>query len=219
MKFNMGKANLNNYTSVKDSTHYLKKSAGSATELFGNNMIKKAKTKNCTDLENININQLGYLLTSTNNNKQFLSPQNGPGQKIIFIKNDNNKFKEKYTGNLSKDSLKVIPTQANTQTNNNLENKNQNEVQYLLRNTYNNVKIYPTTFLNNKIIYQTENNINNNNTSRPYNKNNIEKKEMQNKNTNTNYENANSIEEVHFLYVKTIQNGKNLILKWDKCNN
>ena len=219
MKFNMGKANINNYTSVKDSTHYLKKSAGSATELFGNNMIKKTKTKNCTDLENININQLGYLLTSTNNNKQFLSPQNGPGQKIIFIKNDNNKFKEKYTGNLSKDSLKVIPTQANTQTNNNLENKNQNEVQYLLRNTYNNVKIYPTTFLNNKIIYQTENNINNNNTSRPYNKNNIEKKEMQNKNTNTNYENANSIEEVHFLYVKTIQNGKNLILKWDKCNN
>ena len=88
-----------------------------------------------------------------------------------------------------------------------------------MRNTYNNVKIYPTTFLNNKIIYQTENNINNNNTSRPYNKNNIEKKEMQNKNTNTNYENANSIEEVHFLYVKTIQNGKNLILKWDKCNN
>ena len=27
-------------------------------------------------------------------------------------------------------------------------------MQYLLRNTYNNVKIYPTTVLNNKIIYQ-----------------------------------------------------------------
>ena len=40
-----------------------------------------------------------------------------------------------------------------------------------------------------------------------------------NLNNNTNYENAKSVEEVHFLYVSTIQNGKNLILKWDKCNN
>ena len=102
--------------------------------------------------------------------------------------------------------------------NNNLSNKN--EIQYLLKNTYNNVKIYPTTFLNNKIIYQTENNNinnpNNNKTMRIYTKNNIEKKESVNK--NTNYENANSVEEVHFLYVKTIQNGKKLILKWDKFN-
>ena len=102
--------------------------------------------------------------------------------------------------------------------NNNLSNKN--EIQYLLKNTYNNVKIYPTTFLNNEIIYQTENNNinnpNNNKTMRIYTKNNIEKKESVNK--NTHYENANSVEEVHFLYVKTIQNGKKLILKWDKFN-
>ena len=35
----------------------------------------------------------------------------------------------------------------------NLDDQNKS-VQYLLRNTYNNVKIYPTTVLNNKIIYQ-----------------------------------------------------------------
>ena len=224
MKYNMGKNYVNNYTSVKDSNHNLKKSAGSATELFGNNMIKKTKTKNSEDLNNININQIGYILTSPdNNNKQFLSPQNIPAQKIIFIKN-NNKLKDKNNGhNISKESLKVFPNQPNDQINNNIDNKNKDEIQYLLRNTYNNVKIYPTTFLNNKIIYQTENNSNSNintfinNTSRPYIKNNIEKKEIFNK--NNNYENADSIEEVHFLYVNTIQKGNNLILKFDRCNN
>ena len=225
MKFNMGNRNyLNNYTSVKGSTHNLKKSAGSATELFGNNMIKKTKTKNSADLNNININQIGYILTSPgNNNKQFFSPH-APSQKIIFIKNDNNKLKDKNVGhNISKDSLKVFPNQSNEQIDNNIDSKNKSEIQYLLRNTYNNVKIYPTTFLNNKIIYQTESNnnsninnfINNNhNTSRPYIKTSIEKKENLNK--KNSYENIGSVEEVHFLYVNTIQKGNNLILKMDK---
>ena len=235
IKFNLGKNNSNNYTSAKESSHFLKKSAGSATELFGNNMIKKTKTKqkNNSDLNNINISPIGYILTTKgSNNKAFLSPQNGPGQKIIFLKNENNKIKDKYIGNISKDSVKVIQTQGNEQiNNNNLDDKNKNGIQYLLRNTYNNVKIYPTTFLNNKIIYQTENNndnINNNdsnNNSMCLTKNKSEKLIINNNvkkgnlNTKKNYENAKSIEEVHFLYVRTIQNGKNLILKWDKCNN
>ena len=236
MKMNIGKNNLNSYTNIKESSHLLKKSVGSATELFGNNMIKKAKTKpkKNTDLNNININpinQIGYILNTTgNNNRQFLSPQGGQGPKIIFLKKEKINLKEKYIGNLSKDSLKVIQTPGNEKIkNNNLDDKDKNNIQYLLRNTYNNVKIYPTTFLNNKIIYQTENNNNINNIDNDNNHIHILKNKSEklmfnkgikkvNFNINSNYENANSIEEVHFLYVKTIQNGKNLILKWDKCN-
>ena len=243
MKFNMGKNNSNNYMSMKESFHNLKKSAGSATELFGSNYIKKTKTKTrtCSDLNNIN--PIGYILStaqtsnnnssnlniSNNNNKLYLSPRT-PAQKIIFLKNDKNKKDKYYNQNINKDSLKVIQTQTQTQANepiNNLEDKSKNGVQYLLRNTYNNVKIFPTTFLNNKIIYQTENNMNNPNlkSSRNLNinNNNLYKKEkvdinIDEKNNKTNYEKSQSIEEVHFLYVSTTQNGKQLILKWDKCN-
>ena len=230
MKFHIGKNNSSNH--MKDSSaNILKKSVGSASELFGNSVIKKTKTKqkNCSDLDNININQinpLGYILNTSSgiNNSQFFSPQNGLslGQKIIFLKNEKNKIKDKYIGNISKDSLKVIKTQGNNQSTNNLDDKN--GVQYLLRNTYNNVKIYPTTFLNNKIIYQSDNNIKDNNNIH-FIKNKSEKilinknDNIKNNKNNTNLDNAKSIEEVHFLYVNTIQNGKNLILKWDKCNN
>ena len=73
--------------------------------------------------------------------------------------------------------MQVIHAQGNEQiNNNNLDNK-KNEIQYLLRNTFNNVKIYPTTFLNNKIIYKTENNNNmDNNNKLKLTKNKSEKK-------------------------------------------
>lgn len=224
MKFNMSKNNTNNYINMKDSIHNLKKSAGSATELFGNNYIKKTKTKtkNCSELNNIN--PIGYILNSTGNNgKSYFSPRNTPGQKIIFLKNEKNKIKEKYFNpNINKESLKVIQTQGNEQINN-IDDKNKTGIQYLLRNTYNDVKIFPTTFLNNKIIYQTESNTNNthNNKQSTDNKN-IETKstvDTVQKNGVSSYEKSQSIEEIHYLYVSTIQNGKNLILKWDKCNN
>ena len=233
-KFNIGKNNSNYY---KESSYNLKKSSGSATNLFGNsnNLIKKAKTKqkHNSDFSNININQIGYIISTTgNSSKPFLSPQSGPGQKIFFLKNDKNKMKEKYIQNISKDSVKIIPTQTNEQINiNNLDDKNKNGIQYLLRNTYNDVKIYPTTFLNNKIIYQTENNsnlntnINSCNISLNFHKNKSEKiiggvdAKNNSLNINSKYENAGTIEEVHFLYVTTIQNGKNLISKLDKFNN
>ena len=231
---------------MKESFHNLKKSAGSATELFGNNYIKKTKMKTRTCSELNNINSIGYILTSTatsnnknnninnnnNNNKLFLSPRNTPGQKIIFLKNEKNKLKDKYFNqNINKDNLKVIQTQANEPINN-IEDKNKSTgIQYLLRNTYNDVKIFPTTFLNNKIIYQTENNINNTNSTSNRNNDikneNLNKKDKQSvnisisideKNNIANYEKSQSIEEVHYLYVSTIQNGKKLILKWDKCN-
>ena len=236
MKINTGKNNINSYANIKESSHHLQKSAGSALELFGNNMIKKAKTKSKknTDLNNININPInpiGYILTTTgNNNRQFLSPHGAQGQKIIILKKEKNNLKDKYIGNLSKDSLKIIQTQGNEQiNNNNLDDKDKNNIQYLLRNTYNNVKIYPTTVLNNKIIYQTENknninNIDNDNSHIHILKNKSEKLMFNKANKkgnfkiNPNYENANSIEEVHFLYVSIIQKGKNLIVKLDKYN-
>ena len=227
MKFNMAKNNTNNYINMKDSIHNLKKSAGSATELFGNNYIKKTKTKtkNCSELNNIN--PIGYILSSTGSNgKPYFSPWNTPGQKIIFLKNEKNKIKEKYFNpNINKESLKVIQTQGNEQINN-IDDKNKTGIQYLLRNTYNDVKIFPTTFLNNKIIYQTETNTNNtnntNNSKQNIDNKNIETKatvDTVQKNGVSSYEKSQSIEEVHYLYVSTIQNGKNLILKWDKCNN
>ena len=229
IKYNKEKNN-SNYN--KEPSYNLKKSAGSATDLFGNNnFIKKTKTKpkHSSDFNNININKIGYIISTTGkNNKPFLSPQNGPGQKIIFLKNETNKLKDKYTHNINKEPLKILPTQTNEQINiNNLDDKNKNGIQYLLRNTYNNVKIYPTTFLNNKIIYQTENNSNLNtnlnscNSTLHFYKNKSEKiinNDETQKNTikNSKNENARTIEEVHFLYVSTIQNGKNLISKWDK---
>jgi hypothetical protein len=233
MKFNLGSKN-------KETFNKMIKSAGSAAELFNSN-VKKTKTKNCSDLKDIN--PLGYILTNNenNNNKAFFSPQNAPGQKIIFLDKDKNKGNGKYfTHNLSKDSLKVIhppsPSQTNEQTNNEPEIKNKNSVQYLLRNTYNNVKIYPTTFLNNKIIYQTESNshtnINNNNNTNTnsndssihYNNSKVKKEiiiidKNDKKNSLDNNQkngNAQSVEEIHFLYVITIQNGKNLISQMDK---
>ena len=222
MKYNVDRNPLHNYTSVKESSHNLKKSAGSATDIFGKNMIKKTKTKtkNISGLNGINLNQLGYILnTDGNNNIKFLSPQG----KIIFLKNEKNKINDKSQGNkTSKAFYKGIKVQTNGKMNNNIENKN--GIQYLLRNTYNNVKIYPTTFLNNKIIYQTKNNNNNNsNNSNIHNnsKHNIhltKNKNQQFINNNDkkiNNEGAASIEEVHFLYVNTIQNGKKIILKYD----
>jgi hypothetical protein len=230
MKFNLGGKN-------KETFNNMIKSAGSAADLFSSN-AKKNKTKNCSDLNDMN--PLGYILTNNenNNNKAFFSPQNAPSQKIIFLEKDKNKGSGKYLGhNLSKDSLKVIhhpsPSQTNEQTNNESEIKNKNSVQYLLRNTYNNVKIYPTTFLNNKIIYQTENNshvnINNTNTnsndsSIQYNNSKVKKEiiiidKNDKKNSihnNQKNENAQTVEEIHYLYVKTIQNGKNLISQFDK---
>ena len=101
-----------------------------------------------------------------------------------------------------------------------------------MRNTYNNVKIYPTTFLNNKIIYQTENNThaninnntNSNDSSMQYNNSKVKKEiiiinKNDKKNSIDNNQkngNAQTVEEIHFLYVKTIQNGKNLISQMGK---
>lgn len=117
----------------------------------------------------------------------------------------------------------------------NLDDQNKS-VQYLLRNTYNNVKIYPTTVLNNKIIYQenkknekmshsVNNSVNssiNNSSSKKKSESNKKKininiiDDKNNENKNTEYQ---SVEEVHYLLVKTIHNGRKMISNMDKKNN
>jgi hypothetical protein len=112
MKFNMGKNNSNNYISMKESFHNLKKSGGSATELLGKNYIKKQKTRTCSDLNNIN--QIGYILinattsnNNSNNNKLYLSPRTPAQQKIIFLKMTKIKKKNILTNILIKILLKL----------------------------------------------------------------------------------------------------------------
>ena len=134
--------------------YLLKKSGGSATELFRNNFIKKSNTnKNIPEMDNIK-DQIGYIFSTNGSaNKVFLSPQNSKGQKIIFLKNEKNKKEPKdksrknsKNNSSAKDSKKKALTQKNEKNldlddiNMNLDEKNKS-VQYLLRNTYNNVKI------------------------------------------------------------------------------
>ena len=227
IKYNIDRYPLHNFTSVKESSHNLKKTASSAADIFKDNNIKRAKTKpkNISCSNSINLKQIEYKInTDRNNNLKFLSPHSSFGPKIIFVKSNKNKINDKsQRNNINKTSFKGTKVQTNEKRNNNIENKN--EIQYFLRNTYNNVKIYPTTFLNNKIIYQTKN-YNNANIAN-FHKNSKSKSKIQlsknknqqfihNKDKKTIYGNVASIEEVHFLYVNTIQNGKKIILEYDK---
>ena len=154
----------NNNYNTNSNNNLLKKTTGSVNELFRNNFIKKSKTNNLN-------NQIGYILSTTGNvnssNKApFLSPQNYSGQKILFFKNDKSKNKDpkeksrknSNTNSSNKEQKKINLRKSENNVNVrdinlNLDERNKS-VQYLLRNTYNNVKIYPTTVLNNKIIYQ-----------------------------------------------------------------
>ena len=240
IKFNIGKSSQN-FLNSKNSASNLKKNAGSAIELLdNNNYLKKPKTKNRNIVEINNINQIKYIYTTGSNQKSFLSPQNhGSNPKIIFLKNEKSKF---FDENTSKDT-KNKQTQGNEQSTNDGENK-KNHINCLLRNTFTNVKIYPTTILNNKIIYnQMDKNNNNptrNNTNNKENKNNksessnnnssmhynnsktkkekivietVDKKPSINNNNNENFE---SIEELHYFYIKTLQKGKKYAIKLDK---
>ena len=240
IKFNIGKSSQN-FLNSKNSSSNLKKNAGSACELLdNNNYLKKQKTKNRNIVEINNLNPIGYLHTTDSNQKSFLSPQNhGSNPKIIFLKNEKSKF---FDENTSKDS-KINQTQGNEQSTNDGENK-KNHINCLLRNTFTNVKIYPTTILNNKIIYnqmdKDKNNPTRNNTNNKENKNNksessnnnssmhynnskikkekivietVDKKPSISKNNNENFE---SIEELHYFYISTLQKGKKFAIKLDK---
>ena len=243
--------NFNYNYNTYSNNNLLKKTAGSANELFRNNFSKKIKNKNTSELNNINnLNQIGYIFTTSGNNnppnKAFLSPQSNSGQKIIFLKNDKNKLKEskeksrKSSTNSSnnKSDLKKNSLSKKKEKKLNVENlklnldEEQNKsVQYLLRNTYNNVKIYPTTVLNNKIIYKENkkpsHSVTNSANSSIHHSSNKKKNDLAKKriciniNNNSKINNVknnelNSVEEVHYFLVKTIQNSTNAIINLDK---
>ena len=154
----------------------------------------------------------------------------------MFLKKENSNF---YDQNTSKDS-KINQTQGNEKNNKDTEDK-KNQINCLMRNTFTNVKIYPTTILNNKIIYnQYDKNIqgkndgqnsknnksecSNNNSSMHHNNSKIKKEKIiidtaEKKPIKKKSENFQSIEEIHYFYVSTLQRGKNYAIKLDKCNN
>ena len=238
--------NYNTYS----NNNLLKKTAGSANELFRNNFSKKIKNKNTAELNNINnLNQIGYIFTTSGNNnppnKAFLSPQSTPGQKIIFLKNDKNKLKESKeksrkssTNSSNNKDLKKNSLSKKKEKKVNVENLKLNldepqnkSVQYLLRNTYNNVKIYPTTVLNNKIIYQdnkkASHSVTNSANSSIHHSSSKKKNDLSKKRIRININNNsrinsiknnefNTVEEVHYFLVKTIQNSRNMIINLDK---
>ena len=214
IKFNIGKSSQN-FLNNKISTTNLKKNAESAYELLDNNYLKKSKAKTKNVINVNNINQIGFIYTSGSDKKD--EPITPP-PKIIFLKNEK-----------SKDQLQM-------NDNNDKDNDDKKEgINCVLRNTFTNVKIYPTTFLNNKIIYQNDNSNNNNNnqnsnksdnsnnsSSMRHNNSKIKKEkiiiDIADKKSRKNNEKINfqSIEELHYFYVDTLQKGKAASIKLDK---
>lgn len=223
IKFNVNKKNQNFY-SPNNSTTYLKKNAGSAYDLL--------ETKNLN-----NINHLNYIYTNGNKQNSFLSPQNhGSNPKIIYFSNKKNKTQNQfYKQNTSKESkTNQIETKDNTQSNNNSEEDKKNKINLLLRNAFTNLKIYPTTILNNKVIYNNSSTKNNQNKTNEQNQKNkkgensnntskikkekivIETLDKKPSITISKAETFNSIEELHYFYVDTLQKGKNIAKELDK---
>ena len=196
------------------SANNLKKNAGSAFNLLdNNNNLKKSKTKNNNIIEINNLNPISYIYTSENNQKQLLSK--------------NEKIKN-FEQNKNKGSKKNIIS-GNESNNKDGENEN-NQINCVLRNTFNNVKIYPTTVLNNKIILnQVDKDIQNKNKNEDNNNNNannqtnnpkIKKEKIfidinDKKDTHKN-EKFESIEELHYFYIDILQKGKIYAIKLDK---
>ena len=216
IQFNIGKSSQNLLNS-KNSAENLKKNSGSAYELLNNintnNFNTKKKSKNIIKLNNIN--PLGFIYTSPNekNNEPITPNPLGLNSKIIFLKNEK---QMKYNENIID------------------EEEKKEDINCVLRNSYTNVKIYPTTFLNNKIIFQNNNNENNqsnknensiNISNMKYNNSKLKKEkiiintENQKNKNNENLLNFQSMEELHFFFVKTLQTGKNIVKDLDKSNN
>ena len=219
IKFNIGRSS-HNFLNSKNSAENLKKNAASEYELLANannenNFLKKPKGKNIIKLNNIN--PIGFIYSTQGNDKnnEAISPPHvGMNPKIIFLKNE-----------------KQIQSTENIID----EEEKKEGINCLLRNTFTNVKIYPTTFLNNKIIFQ---NVDKNNKNINNNENNLNTT-SENSNTSTMKHNSSkikkekividtekhekpnekfqSMEELHYFYVDMLQKGKNYIYELDKC--
>ena len=215
-----------NMLSPNNSRIHLKKNAESAIELM------ESKTKNLDNFNNIN--KINFNCTPGNKQNSFLSPQNhGSNPKIIFFNNEKSKTKDNfYNQNAAKDQNQK---KENEPININGGEDKKEQINLLLRNTFTNVKIFPTTILNNKIIYNNQSEKNNQNKNEEKSQDNtknlnsinsinsskikkekivietVDKKPTINKN-----ETFNSIEELHYFYVDTLQKGKVIAKDLDK---
>ena len=190
----------------------LKKNSGSSYELLNNiknNYLQNSNEKSKNIIKLNNINPIEFIYTSRNdknnkNNEQI-------HHKIIFLKKEKN--------NNSKENIIK-------------EEEKKESINCLLRNNFANVKIYPTTFLNNKIIFQ---NVNPNKNIKNIKKNNsINNVGVMKKNNSKikkekiiidstekpkeKKENFQSIEELHFFIIDTLQKGKIFAQDLDKSN-
>jgi len=213
IKFNIGKSSQN-FLNSQISKANLKKNAESAYELLDdNNYLKKSKVKPKKITNVNNINPMGFIYNSgTGKKDEPISPP----PKIIFLKTEKNE-----------EEIKV--------NQNNNQEENTDGINCLMRNTFTNVKIYPTTILNNKIIYQNDKNNNNNITNQSSNnksENSNNSSTMRHSNSKIKKEkiiinstdknpkndekiNIQSIEELHYFFVKTLQKGKIFSFKLD----
>ena len=207
IKFNIGRSSQN-FLNSKNSVENLKKNAASEYDLIpnankDNNFLKKPKGKNVIKLNDIN--PIGFIYSAQGNNKnnnEAISTQsNGMNPKIIFLKNE-----------------KQMQSTENIID----EEEKKEGINCLLRNTFTNVKIYPTTFLNNKIIFQNvdKNNKNINNTSTmKHNSSKIKKEKIviDTEKHDKTKEKFQSMEELHYFYVDMLQKGKKYVFELDRC--
>ena len=230
IKFNEEKSRKNKLNSKNPSIH-LKKSSGSAIELT------EAKERNLSGINNIN--PLDYLFTNGNKQNKFLSPNNhSSNPKIIFFNDEKNKTQKNFY-KLNRNESKINQNQIKENEQNNTDNANvkdekdkKNQINLLLKNTFTNVKIFPTTILNNKIIYNNSSEKNSRNKSKEQNQqsktnensiNNISKikkekiviETIDKKPFINKEETFNSIEELHYFYVDTLQKGRTIANEMD----
>jgi hypothetical protein len=198
IKFNIGKSSQKLLNS-KNPQIQLKRNVGSEIELL------EAKTKNLSNLTNIN--PLDYIYTSGNKQNKFLSPNNqNSNPKIIFFNDEKNKTKDKYY-NLNRKESNINQNQTKEIEQNNSDKANvkdgedkKNQINLLLKNTFTNVKIFPTTILNNKIIF--------NNPSEKSNQNKNNEQSQQNKNNENSVNNSKIKKEK--IVIETIDKKPNI---------
>ena len=190
---------------------------------YGNIGINSSNNINNVSNINSHNNQIGYLFTSGNSNYNHpLSPHLSRGNSKEYYNNISkrqqvNPNRNNNTGNTSNEiflvnnSTDYLPTSPN---NNRAMYKSYNNG--IFRNISNNMvsKGYPTILLKNKSIVTKDNTTATNqsdNDSKQKKDSILTEQTLYNKN-----ENEKSIEDIHFMFVKMIQNGRKLELKLEQ---
>ena len=223
---------LNNYDNNsynQISVNNLLKS--SSSEIFSSAISNKTHTKSFFDYNNLKINinnnndntnnennnnKFGYVLTSGNNNRDLLSPNSN--QLIQDLKKQISTHNRNISLCSNESYLINTPTEyLPTSPNSGFISKNVNSNIY--RNISNKMisKGYPTVAMKSKPNTTKENTVSITNQSNNESKNNKKESILTEytfckKETN----NAKSVEEIHFICVSTIQNGRKMVLQLEQ---